>query len=261
MLEHSLLQQAECLGRSRRKSVPVVAKLATSALDFQNAWRLRYEAYASAGYLHHSDKRIYLDKYDNDTNRTLLLYRGDTPIASARVCILLEPSARTPECAIPAYEIFQEEIDQHLALLQEDGRPERSIEVTRLSRSPQFGSDLAVTQALFRMIGYLIIHFNASVMFAAVSANHIPFYRRMGFKLIGNPRSYPDLAVQTALMGCDCHGHRPINGLLSSLGSLSKQDPIYRRFMEGQEVEVTPEQRRQSVSFTAEETIPTPKAV
>lgn len=220
----------------------VYAKLATSDDDLDVATALRYEAYAAVGYLGKLKSQRYSDKYDlQSTSKTLILYHERVAVASARVCALDRGAAADQTDSIPAYEMFGPEIESYLKSLTIAGGSGRAIEVTRLSRHPDFARSIMITQALFRMIGYLILHLEAHVMLAAITTNHVPFYRRMGFSLIAEPRDYPGLDVQTALMACACQSHTPIRGLLSPISALSRHDDIYGRFLDGAMVAVPPE--------------------
>lgn len=221
--------------RATTEEAPIFAKLATTDRDHGEAQELRYDAYSAAGYLRESETGRFCDKYDNSSaNKTFVLYRGKIPVASARVCLLNRTESGGTGDTIPAYEMFQSEIDSYMAASGHATTQNPAIEVTRLSRHSAFSRDIAIMQAMFRMIGYLVLHFDASVMFAAVTTNHVPFYRRMGFQLVADPRDYPGLDVKTALMGCGCHDHSPVRGHLSSLSTLSKHDNIYKSFMAGQ---------------------------
>lgn len=227
--------------RGLSENPSIFARLVVDKGDREAAQALRHDAYAAAGYLRPSKTRQFHDKYDqNENSKTFVLYRGTVAVASARVCLLDHATGIQPSDQIPAYEMFPDEIDGYLS---SDTHPprRRAVEVTRLSRHPDYARDLSIMQAMFRMIGYLILFHDAHVMFAAITTNHIPFYRRMGFQLIANPRHYPGLDVQTALMGCPCQTHTPIKGHLSSLTSLSKHDKLYKSFMGGENCPVPPD--------------------
>lgn len=204
----------------------VEAKLVVDRNDQGTMLRLRHDAYAAVGYLRQTASSIFADRYDGlPTSRSLLLYRGGRPAASVRVCLRATDAAGGVRFGLPAEEIFADEIGSYMA---SEPVAHRAVEITRLSRHPDFSRDTALMLALFRMAGYLILGFRAETIFAAITPSHVPFYRRMGFSLVGPARDYPGLDVQTVLVACPTGRHMTMRGQLSALGTLSLDDPTYQ---------------------------------
>jgi hypothetical protein len=139
---------------------------------------------------------------------------------------------------LPAAAMFRDEIDTCLAGLAAEGRPARAVEITRLACSPRHARNVALLLGLYHVAGYLILHFHADIIFAAVTANHTGFYRRMGFREMAPPRDYPGLDVQTVLMGCKIGEHRGIPGKTLALSEMSLSDDTYLGLVTGQPVPV-----------------------
>lgn len=233
-----------------RQQTSVAARLVLTADDFRQVHTLRHEAYADAGYLQPNAASVFADDYDTrPSSRTVLLFRDDAPAATVRLCLLAESAEpdRHDDLggdSLPATRMFGREIDAYIAARRSKGLPVRTVEITRLARLPNYERDLRLMQALFRATGYLILSFDADVIMATVTRSHTPYYRRMGFNLLVEPRAYPGLAVKTALMACETRNHAGVPGFLSSLGTLSIMDSTYQSLMQGRTVDIEPEPQR-----------------
>ncbi len=239
LLGDTPFQDANRCTRRPKVSDGITAQLVLDDAGFREAQALRYEAYLGAGYLSPKDDRLFSDPHDaNPGSRTLVVYSDGDPAASIRVCVLGSGDAGSEAGELPASAMFRDEIDAHLDELGTDGRRPRAVEITRLARSPRYSRNVALVLGLYHVAGYLILHFHADVIFAAVTTNHTPFYRRMGFRQIAAPRDYPGLSVQTVLMSCLIGEHRGIPGRTLALRDMALSDDTYLGLVAGEAVPV-----------------------
>ncbi len=226
----------------------VAARLALTPDDLRQVYTLRHEAYAEAGYLEPNAASVFTDEYDaRSTSRTALLLRDGAPAATVMLCLLSNDSLITDNHggeSLPASRMFGSEIDAYLAARRAAGKLVRTVEITRLARLPGYERDIRLMQALFRVAGYLIISFNADVILATVTKNHAPYYRRMGFDFLVEPRAYPGLAVETILMACSTRDQAEMPGFLPSINEIPPDDAAYWGLLAGETVEVPREQPR-----------------
>ncbi len=233
-------RQAEWI--KTRNADKLEARLAITETVKKQAYTLRHEGYLSVGYIEAQKQGVLRDKYDNyRSSKTIVLYKNGKAAASARVC-LLDPASKIPGAAeIPSNEMFGEEITELLQGLGVGNRPGRAVEITKLARHPDFMKDNDLVFAMFRMTGYLILHFDADVVLTSVRASHVPFYKRLGFQKIAEPRPYPKLNVETALMACFRSSFEGVQKTVPVMNALSSDDDIYPRFMGGELVPVFPQ--------------------
>lgn len=231
-----------CLTANHQASV--AARLALTPDDLRQVYTLRHEAYANAGYLEPNAASVFTDEYDGlSTSRTALLLRDGTPAATVRVC-LRNDGKHAILGSLPSDRMFGAEINAYLDDRCSTGKPGRTVEITRLARLPRYERDIVLMQALFRVAGYMIVSFDANVILATVVGNHAPYYRRMGFNVLVEPRAYPGLAVETILMACPTDDHTEMPGFLPSVNEFSTSDAVYQGLMAGETVEVPRERPR-----------------
>jgi hypothetical protein len=180
----------------------LTARLAISPDILTEAAFLRHAAYRSAGYVDDNMNPLnFIDKYDSYvTSKTVVVYKGGVPAATVRACLYDPASNLSGLNTLPAMNMFEEEIKTLMDDARLHDRPARAVEITRMARHPDFAKHNDVILAVMRMIGYLVLHFDADLVFTAIKENHVPFYRRMGLRKITEPRDYPNLNVQTLLM-------------------------------------------------------------
>jgi hypothetical protein len=206
---------------------------------YHEAQRLRYDAYLAAGYLRPREVKLFADSYDaRPTSRSLVVYLDGQPAASVRVCLLDRSNSEDEGSQIPASAMFKTEIDTFLKQRADQGLGINAVEITRLARSPLYAKNLDIVLGLYHVASYLILHFHADVMFAAVTKNHTNFYKRMGSREIAPPKTYPGLDVQTVLMGCLLEEHRGIPGRTLALKDMSLADDTYLGLIAGERVPV-----------------------
>lgn len=239
-LDHnSFAQSAHRETRHARPSDGITARLVLDEAGFREAQALRYEAYLDAGYLNPKDDCLFADFHDARPNsRTLVLYNDGNPAASVRVCALGADRDESASEDLPASAMFRDDIETCLGEIETGGRRPVAVEITRLARSPRHSRNVALVMGLYHLAAYMTLYFRADMIFAAVTTNHTPIYRRMGFRQIAAPKDYPGLSVRTVLMGCLFGEHRGIPGRTLALRDMSLVDDTYLGLIAGEEVPV-----------------------
>lgn len=231
----------------------VSAQLALSEHTLSEASRLRYAAYHAQGYIDHDPSGLFLDEFDRrPSSRTIVTYRNGTPAASARLC-LYDPAGTIPGSeSTPGFAVFGQEINELMEDVAGTADSMRAMEVMRLVRHPDFERDHEVLFALLMAIGYVILHFGAEIVFSGVRRNHIPFYRRFGFVQITEPRPYPKLKFQTALIAFVKGAGSEHLPDIRIFEEVSKDDPQYHQLMAGNATSIErPHAPQRGASVTA----------
>lgn len=217
----------------------ITARLAVSPDVWRDAWTVRHAAYAASGLIDAKESGLLVDEWDTlPSTKTIVIYKNGMPVSTARVCLYAPDSGVVGANAVPAMDVFKDDIvDLHRRMPSDHDRP-RAVEIARLARHPDLGADHQPVFALYRMASYLVLHFQADAVIAAVQKHHVPFYRRLGFQRISDLRPYAKLKVEGALMACV----RPENGelreVLPVLRLVSAQDSNYHDFLAGYRVPV-----------------------
>jgi hypothetical protein len=202
------------------------------------AYKIRYEAYFSYNYILRSDTLTFSDQYDGRRNvTTLLIYKGGVPAATARVCLFDSQGTALDADRVPAMEVFDHEIRS--LMTNSGGKNDlRAVEVTRLARRCDMANDKSVLSALFRAVGYIVLAYDPDIVLNACRAHHIPIYQRFGFRKVGEPRPYPRMTYEAALLACLRPSFQEVRANLPFLKGLSVRDPSYRRLLRGELVEM-----------------------
>ncbi len=233
------VRQAVGVRQIRRSNDTVEAQLAVDAELYEVAFRLRYEAYRSYGYIAEAPAQIFSDSYDEQVNcRTVIVSKNGTPAATVRVSVFDPNLAGLRPPKLQAMEIFDAEISETMTALRLTDRQPRVMEIAKLARMPQFAKDIEVVFALYRAAGYLILHNDADIVFNAVRAHHVPMYRRFGFQALTPPRSYPGLSFQTALMACFRPSYAAARDHLPFLRGIATTDSAYAGLIAGERVRI-----------------------
>ncbi len=75
----------------------------------EDAYRLRYQCYLASGHIEPNNSGLFSDDYDLLPNsRTIVLYRDGDPVASVRVCLLLQGAGQRSPC----FDAFPETLDR-----------------------------------------------------------------------------------------------------------------------------------------------------
>lgn len=235
---------AEQCGRLRcTQGNRFTAQLAGSQ-DLRHAvYQLRYDTYLSCGHIADAGDGRLRDEFDNDEfSKTVVIFKGDTVVASARACFLDMAMVDTHGCSLPSAKVFPSEVETAVAGVQRRDRPSRAIEITKLVRSVSCEKHRGLTIMIFKLLSYLVIDFDADLIFASVCAHHVKFYQRIGFERVGVPRLWPGLqGVKVQLLVCRRDVHRKIQDNLPRLVAARPGDSLYRRFRLGDRVSIFPD--------------------
>lgn len=177
------------------------ARLALDPKTRQDAFVLRYKSFVADGYIDPDPSGQFSDAYDDGPHsHIIVIYSGTEAIGSARACTMEINDGSSPPKAIPAHNVFADEISELVRRVPDAGRPKRVMEIGRLATHPAFGASHGLVFLLFRLVGHLIREFDADVVLSCVRQSHIPFYNRILFELVAGPRSYPGVKFDTYLM-------------------------------------------------------------
>nr|WP_294502065.1 hypothetical protein [uncultured Rhodopila sp.] len=175
------------------------ARLAVDTKTKLEAYRLRYDSYLASGYIQPNETGLFQDLYDDLPNcQTVVIYDDGVPSASVRTCMLAFGSRKRS----PAADAFPEEVRKLLNEQTAIGIGARGIETTRLVRSPAADNNQGLVFLLYRMAGFLGMAAHTQILLACVRRNHAPFYKRLGYEAVTEPRAYPGLSCPMQLMSC-----------------------------------------------------------
>lgn len=215
------------------------AQLALTSCLRETAYRIRYDAYKSFGYVSERKNGIFSDSYDERANcQTVLVFKDGCAAATIRIATYDAERDDPAYHHIQAMEIFGTEMKAVLSELRSGGRVPRAAEVGKLARLTTHARDMDIIFALFRTIGYLILHQEIDVVFNAVREHHMPMYRRFGFQQLEPPRPYPGLTFKTGLMACFRPSYGVARSSLPFLRGISKDDAAYAGLIAGERVAI-----------------------
>jgi hypothetical protein len=113
------------------------------------------------------------------------------------------------------------------------------MEMSRLTRHPNFPeSNSDPIFGIFRANFYCLIMTNADILLSTVRQHHMPFYRRLGFQKITDPRKYPKLAFEVGLMACFRQSFKSIQASIPIFQGIDRRDSVYERFFAGEPVAI-----------------------
>lgn len=163
-----------------------------------DAYALRYASYLDGGFIASKPERLFRDHYDDLPNAdTIIVYESLRPVASVRVCFLSDRDPRSP-----ARDAFPQALKVTLENTTARKTETKAAEITRLVRSPDSGNNQGLVFLLYRLAGHLVLRRDVQVILSSVRSNHVPFYRRLGFFKVGEPRAYPGLSCPMSLLQC-----------------------------------------------------------
>lgn len=214
------------------KQTQYTARLALDRQTKRDAYRLRYDSYLTSGYIEPNQARLFQDQYDDLPNcQTIVIYDDDVPAASVRTCTLtLGSGQRTP-----ASDTFPDEVNELLSEQSVIGLG-RGIETTRLVRSPAAENNQGLVFLLYRMAGYLGMMAHSQILLACVRRNHAPFYRRLGYSPVTEPRSYPGLNCPMQLMSCTRQRYEEIRNAFPVIDPYTGATGPLDEFFDGESV-------------------------
>lgn len=230
----------------RRKTILAIpetqdttARIVTTPELLEQAAKIRYDGYLSYGYIEAHSDELFLDDYDAASNsRTVIIYREHKPAATIRVTLLDLEGRSASASKVPSMDIFGAEILSLGRAEMRIGRSGRVIEINRFASAPAFANDRTLIIAAFRMVAYLRLYFDADLMINAVRTQHMPMYRRLGFKKIEDPRQYPNLKFSTGLMAMFPDEYEAALQKIGFPDGVSVSDPVYTRLIAGELVSV-----------------------
>lgn len=180
----------------------LVARIASDRKTREDAFALRHLSYLADGHIDPKPTGLFSDPFDDEPNcETIVLYKARRPVASVRVCVADIEEDPSIASQIPAGQVFPKEIER-LVAESSDPPVRRVIEINRLVRHPDHETDHGLVFVLFRLAGYMIVHYDVDLVLSCVRRNHLPFYRRLRFQPIAGPRTYHGVKFASHLMGC-----------------------------------------------------------
>jgi N-acyl amino acid synthase FeeM len=192
-----------------RRQAQYFARLALDPQTRRDAYRLRYNSYLTSGFIEPNETRLFQDIYDDFPNcQTIVLYDQDGPVASVRTCTLAFGSQQRS----PAMDTYPEDVTALLSQQAANRIGGRGVETTRLVRSPACENNQGLVFLLYRMARYVGMMAHTQVLLACVRQNHAPFYRRLGYVPVTEPRPYPGLKCPMQLMSCTRQRYDEIRG-------------------------------------------------
>jgi hypothetical protein len=206
----------------------------------QIAYRIRHDSYTSQGFLDPIEGGSFSDHWDDLPNsRTSIVFKNGTPAGSVRSSLLDLSRPDSGYDRIIAMESFESEIMKTTSSMGSSGRPATAMELSRLTRHPDFetsGQD--VMFGIFRSQFYLTKAWNADMIVATVRHHHMPFYRRLGFVKIAEPKPYPRLKFELGLMICFRDSYPGVEASLPFFESVDPADHVCRRYLDGHRVRI-----------------------
>lgn len=223
----------------------IEAQIVGSREMAQIVYALRHDSYVAQGFLDPRADGLFSDEWDEKKNVfSIVAFLDGLPAASVRVSILDRSSRSPDEHSTIAMESFAEEVDALVHSFQTDGRTASAMEMSRLVRHPDHAQNNDLVFALFRMGFYFLVRFDADMVLSTVRRHHMPFYRRLGFSKIAEPRAYPRLKFHLGLMACFRPSYLAVQQTVPILGNIRKSDSVYGAFMSGERVPVFAEMAR-----------------
>ncbi len=185
------------------------ARLARDEATRRDAYSLRYLCYLDGSFIAPNKDRLFSDKFDQLPNtESVVVYQGNEPVASVRVCFL---SLFLPTPAL-VRDTFPDHLDALLSPCRRSAHGMEAVEITRLVRSPRFANDQGLVFVLYRLAGLLGIQRDIRIILSCVRHNHVPFYRRLRYRVIAGPRSYPGLTCPMHLLACSRDDYDAVRG-------------------------------------------------
>jgi hypothetical protein len=205
----------------------------------QIVYGLRHDSYVAQGFLDSRADGLFSDEWDERKNVfSVLIFFDGQPVASVRVSTLNRSSASLDDHSTVAMESFGEEVDTLVHSFQTDGREASAMEMSRLVRHPDHAQNNDLVYASFRMSAYFLLRFDSDIVLSTVRRHHMPFYRRLGFSKVTEPRAYPRLKFHLGLMACFRPSYPLVQQTVPILDNITKNNSIYQPFMSGERVPV-----------------------
>jgi hypothetical protein len=227
----------------------VTLQIATTPALLETVYRLRHDSYVAQGFLEPKISGLFMDEWDRLPHfYSALSYVDDQPAASVRIshCTPAGPAGERTETT--AMEIFRDEIINLAKSFRLDQKPAVMLEMSRLVRSPEISeTNSDPLFAVFRLCRYSMTRHGVDMLISAVRRHHIPFYKRMGFQKITEPRPYPKLKFETALMVCFGHSFPAVQRAIPIFQGVDERDSVYGPLFAGERVRIFDEMPARAV--------------
>ncbi len=219
--------------RERKSTAGLTARLALDERTRRDAYRLRHLCYHANGHIDARDDGEFSDRFDRvGANRTVVIYEGERPIASVRVCCA-DPSSTDPATTdLPLAQVFPDEI----ATLRRTAP--KILELNRLVRHPDYAHNQGLVFILFRMADFLIRSHDPDMVASCVRTNHVGFYKRMRFEYVAGPKLYTGLNFTTNLLVCRKSVSDEVRRSVPVLQIDQQAGQRYRGMLDGQAIAV-----------------------
>lgn len=236
---HTKTQERRQRRLTPRDAGAIQAQIVTSHELRQIVYKMRHDSYVAQGFLDPLPSGLFTDRFDQSPNsHSVLIFRDGEPVASVRASIL-DLSGQIPGATeVPAMPAFGEDILKLVSSYQGQGVNGRAIEMTRLVTRQDLSLDFDLVFSLFRMTFYIVNHYDSDMILSGVRLHHTPFYRRLGFDRITEPRQYPMLKYQGCLMACPDRMYGHVARTVPIIDHVSKHDAVCAPFMAGERVRV-----------------------
>lgn len=218
----------------------VTLQIANTPQLLEVVYRLRHDSYVAQGFLDPKVSGLFSDEWDRTPHFfSFLSFVDDKPAASGRISYCMPAAPPKERTATTAMEIFPNEIVRLAEAFRLDRKPTVVVEVSRLTQHPDFSkSNSDPLFAIFRGTFYSLLKTDADILISAVRRHHMPFYKRLGFQKITEPRPYQKLKFETALMACFRPSFRLIQEVIPIFQSIDKTDRIYEPLFAGERVRI-----------------------
>src|SRR5471032_3017167 len=167
-------------------------RLAETAEEKDEIYRLRYRAYVREGAMLPSETERVTDHYDDAPNTWIFgIYVHGELYSSIRVSVL-NSEWRTSPSADMYSDVLQPELDRGRVI----------VDPTRFVADPEKAKRFPELPYVTVRLGYVAgVHFNADIGLATVRAEHQAFYRRTFLQEpLCEPRLFPGLLKPVGLM-------------------------------------------------------------
>jgi len=223
-----------------REPERVTLQIANTPELMEIVYRLRHDSYVSQGFLEPKVSRLFADEWDRMPHFfSFLAFVDDKPAASGRISICTPAAPFRERTETTAMEIFPTEIVELAEAFRIDRKPTVIVEVSRLTQHPDFSkSNSDPLFAIFRATFYSLLLADADILISAVRRHHIPFYKRIGFQKITEPRPYQKLKFETALMAGFKQSFPLFSQVIPIFQCIRKTDSIYERLFAGERVRI-----------------------
>ena len=175
-------------------------RVATSRIDREEIFRLRYESYLNEGAIEERASRMFNDEYDEFDNCWIFgIHLNDALAGSIRFHVI------TPEDRKgPAYDVFPDLVGPML----DDGMT--LIDPTRFAADSEATKNFPEMPFLTLRVACMAYeYFDADYVLATVRKEHAAFYRRVfNAEFMCEPRPYPMLKSQICLLRANVRGVR-----------------------------------------------------